>query len=498
MWAVPRGADFSPQQVRSNMETPAFFETYGAHLAAILTLTLMVGVSTHALMTKRDSRAAALWVGLILLTPFLGALLYTAFGINRIHRKALRKRGEHKKGELAADERTNLPKFPDGTERYVDLQRLVGHLVGKKLHPGNSIEILRNGEAAYPEMLKAIESAEHTVSLATYIFNDDEAGNTFLHALKAAVDRGVEVRVLVDAVGARYSLPPIIRKLKNAGIPTARFMPTVLPIHLRYLNLRLHRKLLVIDGKLGFTGGMNIQSGHLVKRQGGQAVRDTHFRLRGPVVGDLQEAFCEDWNFTVGELLTGPTWFPDPEPAGDIPARGIMDGPDDTFENLPWTLMHAIHAAHRSIKIVTPYFLPDEMLRTSLSLAAMRGVEVDIVVPLHNNLAMVKWAGNAVFPSLLKKGCRVWFSLGAFDHSKLLVIDDFWTMIGSANWDARSLYLNFEFVVETYDSQFARELGRAVDEKIQKSRQLTLEELKNRSILKTMRDHAVWLFTPVL
>jgi cardiolipin synthase len=199
------------------------------------------------------------------------------------------------------------------------------------------------------------------------------------------------------------------------------------------MNLRTHRKILVADGVLGFTGGLNIRIGNCLQKKPRSPVQDLHFRVRGPVVTQMQEAFAEDWSFSTGESLRGEKWFPKPLSAGEAFARGVSDGPDEDFEKLRWTLLGALSIARSSVQIVTPYFLPDRAVVSALNLAAMRGVRVDIILPSKNNLPFVHWASQAMWWQVLEHGCHVWLTPPPFDHSKLMIVDGCWVLLGSAN-----------------------------------------------------------------
>jgi cardiolipin synthase len=319
-------------------------------------------------------------------------------------------------------------------------------------------------------------------------------------ALERAVKRGVAVRVLVDAAGCRYSWPPITWKLRQAAIPHARFLPTSLltPWRVASINLRDHRKSLVIDGRTAFTGGMNIRHGNVLAENPKHPVQDLHFRVTGPVVSGLQEAFANDWAFTTGEILDGERWFPDQEETGETIARVITDGPDADFETARWTLLAALAEAQTAIQIVTPYFLPDAALITALNLAALRGVRVDIVLPARNNLPLVHWASRSMWWQVLERGCHIWLTPPPFDHSKLMIVDRHWVLFGSANWDTRSLRLNFELCVETYGRDFAGRMEAIVGKKMSGAREVTQAETDARPVIIKLRDAAARLFSPYL
>jgi cardiolipin synthase len=466
-------------------------------LAAVAAAVVAAGVSAaflHAVLTKREVRAALGWGGLILVFPVAGALLYAVFGINRIQRRATALRG------VPPQSRGAVPAPPDGSP-LADLAHLVQRLVQRPLMAGNRVQPLLDGEEAYPAMLDAIAAARRTVSLSTYIFDYDGVGRRFRDALAAAVARGVEVRVIVDAVGARYSFPPISAALTQRGVPTAVFLRTLIPWRMPYFNLRTHRKILVADGRVAFVGGMNLRDAHLVQSAGAAAVQDLHFRIEGPVVEQIQEVFAADWQFCRGEELAGDGWFPRLEPLGGaagVEARVIPDGPNGDLDKLRWTLLGALAAARRSVRIVTPYFLPDTDLLTALQVAALRGVEVEVLLPRHNNLALVAWAATAQLPYLLQHGCRVFYTPPPFDHSKLMLVDGTWALIGSANWDPRSLRLNFEISVELYGAATVDRLQRIFDAKKAPARELTLDDLASRPWWAKLRDALARLAQPYL
>ena len=471
-------------------------------VGGLLNTALAVWASCHVVLTKRDNRSALGWVGIIWLTPFFGPLLYLMFGVNRIHRKARRlMKGAEKAAtvpqEYCTDEDLHRELGPD----YDHLSRLVQFVDKASSAPlldGNRLTPLAMGDDAYAAMLAAIEGATSSVSLQTYIFDNDEAGRMFVHVLQAAKDRGVEVRVLIDDVGTRYTWPSIKGHLRGAGIKFDTFLPTLIPWKFQYTNLRNHRKILVVDGRVAFTGGMNIRQGCMESNPGKYPLHDLHFKVEGPVVHQLQETFADDWEFCTDERLTGEIWFPAVEQVGSCLARGIADGPDIEFDKIRLAILGAIGCANRSLQIVTPYFLPDQPLISALSVAAMRGVDVNIIITQKNNLRLVQWACTAQLWQVLQRGCKVWLTPPPFDHTKLMVVDDVWSFVGSANWDARSLRLNFEFNVECYDRKLAAELNKIVRNKISVSRQTSLEEVDSRSIPIRLRDGVCRLALPYL
>jgi cardiolipin synthase len=255
---------------------------------------------------------------------------------------------------------------------------------------------------------------------------------------------------------------------------------------------------MVVDGMVGFCGGLNIRDGCVLALQTATPTQDLHFRVRGPVVRQLMGAIAFDWAFTTHEQLGGPDWFPPLTPAGTVLARGVPDGPDEDFETLLMTFLGALSQATRSVRIATPYFLPDAPLIDALRVAALRGVQVDVLLPERSNLRLVQWAATAQLPQILRWGCRVHASPPPFDHSKLLLVDGIWCLIGSANWDPRSLRLNFEYAVECYSAELATRLEEAFDAKVACARLLTLADLERRSLPIKLRDGVAWLAQPYL
>jgi cardiolipin synthase len=347
-------------------------------------------------------------------------------------------------------------------------------------------------------MVDAISKAQRSVSLLSYIFHSDRAGNAFLDALVQARKRGVAVRVLVDDVGSKYSRPNMVHRLKDAGLTAASFLPSRIHLLPTYANLRNHRKILVVDGKVGFTGGTNIREEHCLKFETKQPVQCLHFKIQGPVVAQLQRVFAIDWAFTCGENIGDEDWFPGNSRSGEVWARGIEHGPDEHFEKLTDMIAAALASARKRVRILTPYFLPNSSLIQALNVAALQGVNVEIYLPSVNNIPLVKWAATAQIWQILEKGCHVYYTLPPFDHTKLMIVDDIWTLIGSTNWDPRSLRLNFEFNVECFDENLAKSLNAIVDRKVQDAHKVTLNEVNGRGFPIRLRDGLARLLTPYL
>jgi cardiolipin synthase len=459
--------------------------------------------SAHAVIFKRDSRSAVSWVGLIWLTPLIGSVLYISFGINRIERRAVSLRRRRRRAEAVApslectDE--ELRDYLGAEDVHLTgLAKVARSVLGRPLLEGNAVSPLVDGEEAFPAMLAAIDAAERSVSLLAYIVEFDGSGGSFVDALGRAAARGVEVRFLIDAVGSSKHRRKLLRACREKKVPAAVFLPLRFPWPNRTIHLRNHRKILVVDGKLGFTGGMNIRDSHLMRGSSRHKEQDVHFRLEGPVVEHLQEAFVDDWAFTTGESLLGETWFPRAKAVGKVAARGVPFDPGEKLDTYRHLLVAAAGVARRSIRIVTPYFLPESPLVAALNVAALRGVEVDILIPAKSDHAGVAWATQAMLWQVLINGCRVWKTVPPFDHSKLIVVDGAWVFFGSMNVDPRSMRLNFELNVEAYDHELGRRIEAIVAEKRDKATAVTLKAVNGRPLWMKVRDGVARLFTPYL
>ncbi|WP_336490244.1 phospholipase D-like domain-containing protein [Methylobacterium nigriterrae] len=466
-----------------------------ADVLALIGFVLAFVAMVHVLMHKREVGTAIGWIGLVWLSPLLGTALYALFGINRVSRRARQLSARPSLQATGAPDHAS-PVQPD----LASLEYAVRQITGLPVRLGNAVAPLRNGDEAYPAMLEAIGAARRSVALSSYIFRNDAIGGAFFEALVAAQARGAEVRVLIDGIGSGYFLHGIYRRLRRAGVPVGLFMHSALPWRMPFLNLRTHKKLLVVDGTVAFTGGINIGDENRVALQPATPVRDTHFRIEGPVIEQLTAAFASDWAFVTKEELDGERWFPSlgpsPGPLGESAARVVTSGPDADIEKIEFVVLQALVCARRSIRLVTPYFLPNEVLGSVLSLAAVRGVSVDVIIPKASNHRLVDWATRAHVGPLLESGVRIWLDEPPFDHSKMLVIDEAWSFVGSANWDMRSFRLNFELNVEIYDCSLAERLGQSMQQKM--TSRLTQADLGRRSLPIRLRDAGVRLLLPYL
>lgn len=467
-------------------------------LLAILHFSMAGLGAFHALTFKRDPRSALGWIFVCLTVPFAGPLIYFTLGVNRVRIRA-KKLGRG--AVIYGQERPNVELLSTKqgsilSSNFSHLQSISDSVVQRPLLPGNDVTVLYSGEAAYAAMLRAIDEAEFEIVLASYIFESNTTGRQFVDALGRAADRGVQVRVLIDGIGEFYSWPRITRVLRRRGVTAARFLPPKLIPPTFRINLRNHRKILVSDRRQAFTGGMNIGDRHVADDNGRRRIVDLHFRFTGPIVAQLADVFWEDWLFTTAEPRPEP--LPVPAPSGALPCRVITDGPGEDLDKLSLILHAVIATARHSVWIVTPYFLPTRELLTAIQIAALRGATVNVLLPGENNLPYVHWASRNLLWELLQWDVNFYYQPPPFVHSKLLVVDDSYVQVGSANMDARSLRLNFEVAVEIIDADLAASLVADLERWRDASRRVTLEELDARSWLIRLRDSLAWLMSPYL
>lgn len=466
-------------------------------LAGALLIILQIAVTVHILLHKDDVPSAIAWTGLVWLTPIVGSVAYVILGINRVRRKAIRL---HNRGTHLF---TSGGKTPKEMEKTVSPSLWQMLRLGYKVHPqyltlGNSICPLINGDEAYPRMCAAIAQAKKEVLIASYIFDNDKAGRMFLPALEQAAYNGAKVRMLIDGVGINYSRPNIRAAVKHIkGLEFAVFLPSKSPVNLPFLNLRNHRKLMVIDGQTAFFGGMNVAQGNLVKDKPKDPIQDVTFEVKGPVITQIARLFEEDWIFA-GQKPFLPTAAPvkQAQETGHTSARIIPDGPDADYGKIERLCLGALACAQKSAYIVTPYFLPENNMLSALETAAMRGVNVEIILPQKSNIFGMDWAMQANFRRLLSKGVKIYRAQPPFDHSKLFLVDDLWLFAGSANWDVRSFKLNFESNMECFDPELAAQVRKIIEQKKKRARAVQYDKRAKAPLWQTLRDNALRLLTP--
>lgn len=358
---------------------------------------------------------------------------------------------------------------------------------------GNRIETLLNGDAIFPAMLDAIRSARETINFETFIYWDGRIAEEFATALAMRSREGIEVRVLLDWLGSQPMDPGLITLMADAGVSVERFRPLSW-YSIDKINNRTHRKLLIVDGRIGFTGGIGIADKWLGNARTPDEWRDNHYRVEGPVVAQMQAAFAQNWRKAAQEALTGDRFYPKLAQAGDVAAQLVNSTATEGSHDLHQMLMMAIASASGHIRIGMAYFVPDDHSIAHLVNARRRGVEIDIIVPnKHIDVNVVRNASRHFWGDLLRAGIRIHEFQPTMYHCKFVIVDDSWVTLGSANFDERSFSLNDEANLNVYDQTFAREQIAIFDADLERSRLISLEEWEDRPVLARARDYvASW------
>ncbi len=387
---------------------------------------------------------------------------------------------------------------PDRMSAEPNGERGPADIVAAHLHAplvgGNRIELLLNGVQIFPAMLEAIDAATDSINLLTYIYWRGAVGGRFADALARAAERGVEVRVVLDAVGALKMDPALVERMEAAGCRVAWFNPVRWNALTRF-NHRTHRKVLVVDGRVGFTGGVGIADEWDGDADAPEHWRDDHFRIEGPAVRHLQGSFAENWRQATGEVLTGERMFPRLADAGEVPMIVINSGPVGATSEIGLTCWLMFRNARQRINVATPYFVPDPDLELGLADAARRGIDVRLLVPNdHQDSRLVRYASQTWYRDLLEAGVRLYEYQPTLMHVKSVTVDGEWGIIGSPNFDTRSFEINFEVAVAVFDRDFTAELDRSFEQDLERARELSLDEVKRWSALRRARNWGARLF----
>jgi cardiolipin synthase A/B len=369
------------------------------------------------------------------------------------------------------------------------------HAFGTAMIAGNHATLLRNGDAFIPAMIGAIDSAAVTVNLESYIFKDDRAGAMFTDALIAAARRGVEVRVMLDGTGSH---PGKLRdRLEQAGVKVLIYHPVRL-LTIYKIGQRTHRKILVVDGRVCFTGGMGIEASWLGDARNSTEWRDDQVEVTGPVVAQMQAIFSEDWTYTSGEILAGEKFYPLLADTGGQDAQAIKVSRGDSSSLAAMLYFVAIRSAARSIHIQNAYFLPEPQVRKALIDAVRRGVDVRVMVPgKHIDIPLVRMASRRYYGELLQGGVKIYEYGGTMMHVKAAVVDGLFATVGTINFDARSMRDNAEESMAFYDGAFAAQLEASFSEDLKRCRELTLALWRKRGLTQRLAERLSGFFQPL-
>ena len=457
------------------------------------------------LLERRDPSKTLAWLLILVFLPVIGFVLYLVFG-----RHPRKRRISNKKRLLNNRLFSSDNSFWQETQDFIthnkeaqEKKRLISLIYNNADFPptiNNEIKILTDGEEIFPNFIKAIKEAKQHIHLETYILRNDHIGQTIADLLCAKAKAGVSVRLIYDGMGSRLLGRAYLTKLRSAGVNVAAFLPVKLPFLHRKINYRNHRKILIVDGKIGFVGGANIGDEYLGKDPTIGYWRDTHVRLKGNAVYSLQKIFLQDWQFVTRQSLdlNIPELFPVEKVQGDHLVQITASGPDSQWEAIMQVYYYTIATAEKSVYITSPYFIPNESILTALKTAALSGVDVKLLLPAVPDHRIVYWAAMSYLEELLEAGVEVYFYHNGFIHAKVLTVDEIVSSIGSANMDQRSFSLNFEVNANIYDKETALRLNQEFINDLKHSRRLTLEEFRKRPLRHHFIESVARLFSPLL
>jgi cardiolipin synthase len=458
------------------------------------------------LVRRKEPSSTIAWILALVFLPALGAILFVAFGRDRVRLPARRKReldalvlaelAAHAPSVVAAPGEALLA--PGLTDLELALFRVAAQLTQGRPSGGNAVTPLFGGNDAYAAMGLAIDAARHHVHAEFYLIRNDATGEWFKERLLAAAARGVEVRLLCDAFGCFALRSRYLRELRKGGVRVATFLP-MHSLLLQPVNLRNHRKIVVVDGEVAFTGGLNIGDEYRGQMAGVGAWLDVHMRVDGPAARDLQRIFIQDWTFASKETLTPSSYFPAAPPARGAALVAIVpSGPDTRTEAIERLFFGAIAGAHDRVWMTTPYFVPDQAITVAMELAAMRGVDVKLILPHHSNHAVTFHAGRSFYEPLLEAGVKLYEFLPGMVHAKTMVVDRAVSLVGSANMDLRSFRLNFEVHALAHDALLAQRLEETFNRDLEQSRLVSLADWRKRPARARIYEGASRLVSPLL
>lgn len=451
------------------------------------------------LENKNPVRTMA-WVMVLVFLPLLGLFLYMVFGRSFHRQKRISRKLKSKIYNCASPQLSRSIKSisadSEVVDRHIGLIRMLQKSGEAELFANNNVDIFTDGKSLLDRMIADIEKATNHIHVEYYIIESDETGGRFKNALIEKVRQGVEVRLIYDDFGSWHLKRSAVKEMRQAGIKLQSFFEIRFPYFTNKLNYRNHRKILVIDGKVGYLGGFNIADRYTKGLKWGYW-RDTHIRFEGDGVAGLQTLFLTDWMYTSKKLHKTPRFFPVSQLHNNTCIQVVGSGPDMDWQPIMQTFCHAIHRAVKYIYIQTPYFLPNESINNALETAALGGIDVQVMIPYRSDARFVYEASLTYIAPLLKAGVKVFQYTGGFIHSKIMVVDDEVAIVGSANMDYRSFDQNFEVCAIIYDKKKGEELRRIFTDDLKKSRRILPDKWQRRPWWRKLIQSIARLFSPI-
>lgn len=471
---------------------------------SLVFLVTAIPVAVMLILEKRSPFKTIAWILVLLLVPVIGLIFYLFFGqeyrkqklFSRRGVKSLRKIRKLSIKQLREIEHKHLQLSPEVLEKK-KLIRLLLNNSDSLLTTGNECKILNNGKETFDAIFKAIKNAKHHIHLEYYIIDNDKIGNQLTDLLIEKSREGIEVRIIVDDVGSWDLKEPFFNRLREAGIEIYPFMEVRFPRLTSRVNFRNHRKILIVDGKIGFTGGINIADRYLEGKPKIGPWRDTHLQITGDAVATMQIIFAADWYFVINENLTGEKYFLPLTEENGTPVQVSASGPDSDWENIEQAYISAILNAKDYVYLTTPYLMPPQTIITALKTASLSGVDVRIIIPEKSDAIVPKWCSFSYVEQFLEAGIKIYFYQNGFIHSKTLMIDNVFSTIGTTNLDFRSLETNFEINAFIYERKFTRSLLRHFINDVRNSREIKMAEWIKRPWYDKLRESLAHIVSPM-
>lgn len=450
------------------------------------------------LLENRNPVRSLSWIVVLVLLPVVGLVLYLLIGQNYRKKKIFDKINIKHDTKLPYKdiEAEDFYKFTDNPN-YLNLINLLYKNNEADIYINNKIDIFTDGESTFTAMFDAIESAENHIHIEFFIFEDDLISNKLRELLIKKAESGVRVRMIYDYVGSHKLSKKYLRSLEEAGVYVRPFLPLRLRLLRSKINFRNHRKLLIVDGKYGFTGGLNFADRYIFGSNLGQW-RDTFVRFEGSAVHGLQHLFLTDWYFVDHKLITDLKYYPKPTQEGNNMVQIVSSGPDSDWESIMQGLVSTIMSAQKHVYIHTPYFMPNEIMYNAMLIAALSGIDIQMIIPKKSDSWIADTCTSSYLGEILEAGVKVYQYQEGVMHSKAIVVDDYISIVGSANLDERSFNQNFEANAFIYDHKIASELKKQFEADKSHCQAVTAEDWHNRSIIQKLIESIARLFSPIL
>lgn len=468
-------------------------------------LVTAIPVAIIILLEKRSPYKTIAWILSLILLPVFGVVFYLVFGQEYRKQKLFSRKGIKSLGKIRSLSTKQLreieqthPILKGKMSDYQNIVRLLLNNSDALLTTGNQLKILNNGKETFDAIFEAIKSARHHIHLEYYIFSDDKIGNRLKDLLIEKSSEGVEVRIIIDDVGSWGLKKKFIAELRENGIEIYSFMEVRFPRLTSRVNFRNHRKILIVDGKIGFTGGINFADRYIEGLKKIGPWRDTHLQIEGDAVACLQVVFAADWFFVINENLSGNDYFPAFSEQDGPPVQISASGPDSDWDSIGQAFFAAITRAKQKVYMVTPYLMPPPHIIQAIKIAALSHIDVRILIPEKSDARIPKWSSFSYVEELLEAGVKIYFYQAGFVHSKYIISDNFFSSVGTTNLDFRSLETNFEVNAFIYDEKFTRELERTFLADLQQSREIKLREWRRRPWHRKLRESLAHIVSPML